>query len=490
MVGIFSLKNNFEETKPQTENFSEFHFESYFNSLQKVKNTLKFLNSGILNKDELSLVKTNLASVSIEPANVRYEVLMTEQENLKFRAEGILGDIWEKIKAFFRWIWEKIKSLLGIKSKPKPEKEEVKETQEKFFKFTYKPHKDPFIEDLKRRTEDLKKKTEELKKKQEKAEKEFFSGINDYAEELLKDFEKFAEKKPVSPEKKERLSKLKKKFSSKLSERPKDSVEDVDFKIIESIISLAISTLDDLEKLDKNLFEKAKAILAKMENVLPSSLSDTDFNLLLKSNCGFVQLCAGLIEDTTKKDILSKDFGLSTQQLKGILGVEHNHSLAKSISGKNISDETFISFNGKNYSLYEFKFDPLSITKDLHEVPTKEQNLSDAENFDRLVEICKKTDLNILYKDIDDNSKFIKNSNEALLNSIERMEGIIDKVSKLKEPPKEFNGNITFLKDLCKYASQASIMEMSYREKVTDWANSLYEFEKILTEANSKTKQG
>ena len=155
MIGVFSLVDTDRDFNPRTKVFNDFHFENYFNSLQEVQNTLKFLNSGKLNKDELNLVKTNLNNLPIESPTIHYEVLKNEQENLRLRTEGILGDIWEKIKAFFKWIVDKIKSLLGIENSKTPEKQEVKETQEQFHKFDYNPDNDPFIKNLKKQTEQL-----------------------------------------------------------------------------------------------------------------------------------------------------------------------------------------------------------------------------------------------------------------------------------------------------------------------------------------------
>ena len=40
------------------------------------------------------------------------------------------------------------------------------------------------------------------------------------------------------------------------------------------------------------------------------------------------------------------------------------------------------------------------------------------------------------------------------------------------------------------WSTHVSIMELSCREKVKDWVISIIGFEKILTQANSKAKQG
>ena len=485
MVGILNLKETVrtESFKPLVEENNALLF-LHLEHVSSLKNKLKNFT---LTKDELGLVEYTLNKLPYTPSGYRFEASQTQQTNLLYRAEGIIGDIWEKIKAFFKWIVDKIKSLLGIENSKTPEKQEVKETQEQFHKFDYNPDNDPFIKNLKKQTEQLKKDTEKLRREtEEMLRKSGSSDILNQAEDILEDLIRESEKKPISKEKKEKMNNLKNKFSSKLSERPSDDVSDVEIKLAESVVVLSLSTLSDLEKLDKVLYEKAKTILSKMENVLPSSLSDKDFNTILKSNCGFVELCSNILKKITEKDITDKLFDFSSQELKNIPGAEKNHELAKNISEKNISAETFISFNGNNYSLFEFKFEPLSITKETVETPKKAQNQSDSENFNRLVEICKNTDLEIYYRNINVATSMIELSKITLLDFVKNIEKIIDKASANKEPSKEFNENISFIKDLCNYATQATVMENSYREKVTNWVNSLLEFEKILTEAKTK----
>ena len=109
MVGIFNLTDHVK-----TENFSpnkEIDTDRLFIHMERVLSIKDKLKNYVLNTQELSLVEYVLNSIPYNPSSYRFEASKSQQENLLYRAEGIIGDIWENIKAFFRWIKEQFVKL-------------------------------------------------------------------------------------------------------------------------------------------------------------------------------------------------------------------------------------------------------------------------------------------------------------------------------------------------------------------------------------------
>lgn len=121
MSGIFNLK--FEDRTVED------NFDRLWLHLEKVGSLKNKLTNFNLSDEELNLVEYQLNNIPAEPSSYRFESKVSRQTNLKYRSEGVLGWIWEKIKAFFKWIKEQFMKLFGLSSK-EPEKElaEVKES--------------------------------------------------------------------------------------------------------------------------------------------------------------------------------------------------------------------------------------------------------------------------------------------------------------------------------------------------------------------------
>lgn len=136
MIGILNLKE-----AVRTESFKPYFEEStdkLFLHLEHVNSLKDKLKNFTLSNDELRLVEYSLNKLPYSPTGYRFEALQSQQTNLLYRAEGIIGDIWEKIKAFFRWIKEQFVKLFnmvfrrtsGTAVTPEVEKKTVKVVKE------------------------------------------------------------------------------------------------------------------------------------------------------------------------------------------------------------------------------------------------------------------------------------------------------------------------------------------------------------------------
>lgn len=106
MTGIFNLK--FESREQGND------FEYLFMHLENANRLKDTLVKYILPEQELNLIDYRLNNIPFTPSGFRFENFASRQDNMIYRTEGIIGDIWEKIKAFFKWILDKIKSLFGL----------------------------------------------------------------------------------------------------------------------------------------------------------------------------------------------------------------------------------------------------------------------------------------------------------------------------------------------------------------------------------------
>lgn len=115
MVGIFSTTDIMAtENRFHTENLSvkiEKDFGQLFFHLEKVSKLKDQLQKFTLSQQELSMVEYSLNTVPYTSSTYRFEASKSQQVNLIYRTEGIIGAIWEKIKAFFRWIKEQFTKL-------------------------------------------------------------------------------------------------------------------------------------------------------------------------------------------------------------------------------------------------------------------------------------------------------------------------------------------------------------------------------------------
>ena len=121
MTGIFNLK--FESREQGND------FEYLFMHLENANRLKDTLVKYILPDEELNLIDYRLNNIPFIPNGFRFESFASRQDNMIYRAEGIIGDIWEKIKAFFKWIKEQFMKLFGVDTKDTDDKlNEVKST--------------------------------------------------------------------------------------------------------------------------------------------------------------------------------------------------------------------------------------------------------------------------------------------------------------------------------------------------------------------------
>lgn len=109
---VVSVFENLEESEVSMK------LESYFQDIERVQNVLEVADSPFASKTEIALAQHQLSTLqSSYYMPLRMENNVSEKEALKYRAEGILGSIWEKIVALWNWIIDKIKSVFGFETK-------------------------------------------------------------------------------------------------------------------------------------------------------------------------------------------------------------------------------------------------------------------------------------------------------------------------------------------------------------------------------------
>ena len=109
---VVSVFDNLQESEVSMK------LESYFQDIERVQNVLEVVNSPFTSKSEIALAEYQLSTLqSSYYMPLRMENNVSEKETLKYRAEGILGSIWEKIVALWNWIIDKIKSVFGFETK-------------------------------------------------------------------------------------------------------------------------------------------------------------------------------------------------------------------------------------------------------------------------------------------------------------------------------------------------------------------------------------
>lgn len=109
---VVSVFDNLQESEVSMK------LESYFQDIERVQNVLEVVNSPFTSKSEIALADYQLSTLqSSYYIPLRMENNVSEKETLKYRAEGILSSIWEKIVALWNWIIDKIKSVFGFETK-------------------------------------------------------------------------------------------------------------------------------------------------------------------------------------------------------------------------------------------------------------------------------------------------------------------------------------------------------------------------------------
>ncbi len=109
---VVSVFDNLQESEVSMK------LESYFQDIERVQNVLEVVDSPFTSKSEIALADYQLSTLqSSYYMPLRMENNVSEKEALKYRAEGILGSIWEKIVALWNWIIDKIKSVFGFETK-------------------------------------------------------------------------------------------------------------------------------------------------------------------------------------------------------------------------------------------------------------------------------------------------------------------------------------------------------------------------------------
>jgi hypothetical protein len=109
---VVSVFDNLQESEVSMK------LESYFQDIERVQNVLEVADSPFTSKSEIALADYQLSTLqSSYYIPLRMENNVSEKETLKYRAEGILSSIWEKIVALWNWIIDKIKSVFGFETK-------------------------------------------------------------------------------------------------------------------------------------------------------------------------------------------------------------------------------------------------------------------------------------------------------------------------------------------------------------------------------------
>lgn len=488
MIGVLNLKETVrtESFKPYIEEDSN----ELFLHLERVNSLKDKLKNFTLSSDELRLVEYSLNKLPYSPTGYRFEALQSQQTNLLYRAEGIIGDIWEKIKAFFRWILEKIKSLFGMSggSSDVPSEKEAKEVEQKVkASGVTKRFKESSLN-----TEEIDKTLDEANNTLDQIKSGKLPGdkANRFSVELFAAIDKATGsatgtwKEAVEKKRKENEEVRKKKEEEEDKAWAKENKEWLEKKQkekeAEKAIRESISTLKGLKQNFKKIEGKAQALISQTEKILPSKLSVKNFNKSLGSSFSFSYIGLGILHSATDSLVSKTDLVDFVESLNfGLMG-RSNNSFASELTGEAQDHHTYVSIYGLDYTVFKLTND-LKLIK-THKKIDSDNNSGKEINYDRIFELIESDSLSEVLKTIK-SSKSLREEREKKLNdSIEGIYKLIEKALKEDEKPKDLEKFIGFIRDVCVATTESLAKEIQHSKNLEKWANSMFEFQKLLLE--------
>lgn len=443
----------------------------------------------ILPEDELNLIDYRLNNIPFTPSGYRFESFASRQDNMIYRTEGIIGTIWEKFKAFFRWILEKIKSLFGMSggSSDVPSEKEAKEVEQKVkASGVTKRFKESSLntEEIDKTLDEANNTLDQIKSgklPEDKANRfsvELFAAIDKATGSATGAWKEAVEKKRKENEevrkKKEEEDKAWAKENKEWLEKKQKEKE------AEKAIRDSISTLKGLKQNFKKIEGKAQALISQTEKILPSKLSVKSFNKSLGSSLSFSHVGLGILHSATDSLVSKTDLVDFVESLNfGLMG-RSNNSFASELTGEAQDRHTYVSIYGLDYTVFKLTND-LKLIK-THKKIDSDNNSGKEINYDRVFELIESDSMSEVLKSIK-SSKSLREEREKKLNdSIEGIYKLIEKALKEDEKPKDLEKFIGFIRDVCVATTESLAKEIQHSKNLEKWTNSMFEFQKLLLE--------
>lgn len=483
MTGIFNLKF---ESRDQSNNF-EYLF-MHLETANKLKDTLvKY----ILPEEELNLIDYRLNNIPFTPSGYRFESFSSRQDNMIYRTEGIIGTIWEKIKAFFKWILDKIKDLFGLnKESPTPpptqEFEKVEKKAAAVVEKTLAPvvkadNKDQLLEDIDKLIEEVVSAKDERKPSNEKATRAWLVEITKGNSSDLQEFTKnFVEKAPekTEPEKAEKPSE--KKEVKKVEKTPEEIKKDLEKQADDYVRSLK-----KLKAYNNKLYTKAEQLSNKFEEIYASSIPASNISVV-DSVFGFFRIGTECLETINEKGFdgfISGDISFTADEMNV---QETFHDTCAEVLNVKREPTDFFDFVGTGFISYKLDPSKFSLTKK-EEKATPSKDSSD-KNYKRLIGLIKSSD----------GKKFL----DKLVHRKSLLDGQLEKVKKVTETfSKKIDGiseadrknvkseALTFIQNVCAASLSSLQKKIDHNNKTIDFLNELHEFEKLILQVDNFVQQ-
>ena len=463
MTGIFNLK--FESREQGND------FEYLFMHLENANRLKDTLVKYILPEQELNLIDYRLNNIPFTPSGFRFENFASRQDNMIYRAEGIIGDIWEKIKAFFKWILDKIKSLFGLnkESPSAPPTQEFEKVEKEASKK---------VEELKPIiNEDLDEKLNNANKLADLIES---GGTSDELDELMdRTASELSKVTGISVEKFRMARKGSEKPTKK--EPTPEEIEANRVKDLQKEADKLVSTLSSLKSYNKKLYTKAQALTEKMEKLFPSSIPDDNFGVLLTLNGFYMtgnQLLKKINETGTDKFI----FGESNFSIKDIKTDPYFDDLCRAAIKAPKKDGDVFDFLGSTIIEYELDPEKYKLTKTSHQVES--HKLKNDLSYNKIINFVKNSHGSLILSASERKVEVLNKVMKQFSDTVSKVESEINKLSKEDQSSAKSEA-LTFIQKLCMEETSSHEQKLRYYNSVIAFINELHEFEKLILKVDN-----
>ena len=482
MSGIFNLK--FESREQGND------FEYLFMHLENANRLKDTLVKYILPDEELNLIDYRLNNIPFIPSGFRFESFASRQDNMIYRTEGIIGDIWEKIKAFFKWIKEKIMGLFGgdkdsEKELPKPaEFEKVEKKAAIVVEKTLEPiskvaetNKETISEEVDKVIEKVKAAPEANKNKplENKTTREWLGeiakGNSTDLHEFTNNFVKAREEEAKKEAKEE----------EKAPEKSPDQIK----RELEKQADEFVKSLEKLKSYNKKLYSKANDLSKKLETVYSSGISAENINVI-DSVFGFYPVGRECLDSINDKGLNKFITGEVILNIKDITTPQPFHETCAEILKVNREDSDFFDFLGTGFITY--KLDPSKYSLTVSENNLKPNKNSSDKNYKRLINLIKFSGGKKLLDRLIKRKELLDIQTTRLNQAIEVISKQIDGLS--EDDRKNTKGEaLTFIQKVCTTSLSSLQKKLTHTDKTISFLNELHEFEKLVLEVDNFVQQ-
>ncbi len=466
MTGIFNLKL---ESRNQGSDF-----EYLFMHLESANRLKEKLIKYILPEDELNLIDYRLNNIPIVASGYRFESFASRQDNMIYRTEGIIREIWEKIKAFFKWILDKIKSLFGLnkESPSAPPTQEFEKVEKEASKK---------VEELKPIiNEDLDEKLNNANKLADLIES---GGTSDELDELMdRTASELSKVTGISVEK----FRLARKGSEKPTKKEltPEEIEANRVKDLQKEADKLVSTLSSLKSYNKKLFTKAKALTEKMEKLFPSSIPDDNFRVLLTLN-GFHMAGNHLLKKINETGTTKFIFGESNFSTSDIKIDQHFNDLCGEAIKAPKKDGVVFDFLGSTIIEYEVVPEKYKLTKTSHQVES--HKLKNDLSYNKIINFVKNSHGSLLLGAVERKVKLLDTFLQHFSDTARIAEKETIRLSSGYNEEEVFvkPEALTFIQKLCMEAMSSYEQKLRYHNAIVAFTNELHEFEKLILKVDN-----